>query len=1434
MSFLRGHIKTLALLLTIALVRSAAGQTYKVTPDSSEVQPDKSKKANQGKPKGKKAGAKNATGASKNSSPENSTEASKPPKTGSTQKSLGWGSNIQNARLGRAAEQALKKGDYSAALAYAQRGTQAAPDDPKLWFLLGYAARLNKKFQLSVDSYEHGLRIDPNSLDGKSGLAQTYGTAGRLDEAERLVTQVLAADPKRSNDAAFLGEILLRSRQYPRAVTVLGQAEQAKPAARTELLIAIAYERQNQFDEAKRYLDLAKRRAAHNPDVLRTFAGYYRETGDYAAAVASLKAIPHRTPEITAELAYTYQLDGKIEETAKLYAQAANAAPQKLDLQLSAAQAEVRVGSPEAAEPFLKRAATIDADNYRLHAVRGQIARLDDNNEEAVREFNTALERLPQTPREGPLFGIELHMSLVALYKAMEDENSAQQHLQIAQQQIAAQDQSHPSADFLRLRSLIRMNAGDLQGAESDIRAALAMNPKDPNSLQLIGDVLVKLGRPEEAVTVYKKVLDQDPKSQLALTALGIVSRQLGHNDEAEKYFLKLAATHPKLYIPYLALGDMYTARHDFQKAEASYRKAYERSPQRALIVAGGMNAGIEGHQLPLTAEWLARATPKMLQEPHVMREQERYLSLKGDYKQSADVGEAALRKLPQDRDVIVYLGYDLLHLDRYDDLLALTQKYDAVLPKEPDLPLLAGYVYKHGGQLDQAQQAFTKAIERNDKVATAYVSRGFVRNDLHKPTDAQADFEAAVRLDPKNGEAHLGLAYSSLNLHRSRVALREAQLAEQIMGDSMAIHLIRATAYGDEGQLIKAVAEYHAAIKFSPHDSNLRIALSDMLYGLHHYKEAITELQAAKADSPDRGGIYAKLALVYAQLQDRDQMMQNIKLAEEHAETEPRGPSIVFLSTGEALSLSGDHDAAMQRFDRALETANGDRMSVRLAIGRLMAREDHWDDARRQIALAYMEAATGETDPPSGQQFLQTADVFLATHDYGLAQQYFQRALGAGAPETSVKIGLANSYLAQGDTARAEAQISSLSNVSGDDPNYQYLLAKAHILRQERQNAQALTAFAQAANAAGEDETANQEMLQTAGDEGLRIDRRVSFLSDFSVAPVFEDTTIYPLDAQLDVLHPLPGQAGLLPPPRSSLETQWTGAYHLHFQGMPMASGFFQVRNAKGQISLPSDDIIVNRDTTDYSFNFGVNPNLRLGSNVLSFDAGLQETVRRDSEDPVAMDQNLFRQFVYLSTTSFFNVISVKGYAIREAGPFTMRNQRSRDLSGALDFRVGAPWAKTALITGWGAHDLQFFPTPREFYFTSAYVGFEHRISQRLSFKALAEDVRAWRVDGTLFATAQALRPAGSVHFVPARNWAVDASFAYSRNMSFHAYDAVQSGFSVSYAMPVRHNFNNEGTDVQLTYPIHFSAGMQQESFFNFPGSNSQIFRPYVRISIF
>jgi tetratricopeptide (TPR) repeat protein len=1379
--------------------------------------------------------------------------SAQPPKgTGqaaSSGQSLGWGSNIQNARLARAAELALKQGHHAEAQALAQRAAQGAPSDPHLWFLLGYAARLNHNFYLSIDSYNHGLRLQPGAVEGLSGLAQTDAVMGHTKEAEDLLQKIVTSNPKRVNDQVLLGELQLRSGDDTTALQTLGTAERMAPSARSEVLLAIGYQHLKQFDQAGHYLNLAKHRAPNNPDVERSLAGYYRQMGQYSDAIKELKAISHPTADIKAELAFTYQLNGNLDEAAKVYTEAANETPKNLPLQLSAAQAEVAAGSDERANAFLERVANVDPDNYRLHSIRGQMAQNEDRPEDAVREYNTALAHLPATPAEGPLYPIEMHMDLVSLYRGLDQDDAAQKQLALAQSAIGAlNEQGADRVPFLRLRATIRLAAGDTSGAHTDIETALSLSPNDPNNLQLSGDVLMKLGQPEEAIVNYKKVLAQNPSSRSALTSLGYASRVVGRDKDAEMYFDRLARADPRLYVPYLALGDLYASRHDYSRAENDYGKAYELSARNASVVAGGMNAGIESHKLDVAGRWMKRATPAMQNNARLLREEERYLSFRGNYQESARIGEKAIGLLPKDRDVVVYLGYDYLHLDRYQDLLQLTQKYNSILTKEPDIPLLAGYVEKHDNHLNEARADFTEAVERDPNTTTAYVNRGYILHDLHQPRAAESDFETALHQDPKNSEAHMGLAYTSLDLHKPQMALREVNLAVVGQPDALPVHLIRATAYGQEGALSKSAREYRAALRFAPNDGELHMALASTLYSLRHYHEAVDELQLASRLSPNDPLIYAWLARTWAELGDRNQTLHFVQMAEDRARLTPASTSQstdenkphfsnsdVYIFTGDALAQLGDQRAALLRFRRALVMPDSDRVEVRLAVAELEARQGHGDDASRQIALALMEAEAGVTLPPTGQQLIEAADVFRRLHDYQLSETYLQRAQAAGASDTAVHIGLANTYLAVGDTARAQGELDAIRKDADEEPNYQYLLAEASVYRQEHQNAQALTAFAQAVDAAGEDQTAEQNLLAAGGDEGYRVNSHLSALDSVTIQPIFEDTPVYVLDSKLDALFAVPPtDTSLLPPPRSSIDTEWTNAFHLHLNYLPTATGFYQLRNARGTISVPSTNSIVNRDTTDNSFNIGLNPTLHLGNNVITFNGGIQETLRRDSLQPRQLNQNLFRQFAYMSTSSFFHLLSADGYVLHESGPFTEINESSHAFAAALNFRVGAPWSRTALVTGWGENDQNFDPVGIEDYYSSSYVGLTRQFGQTFNIKGIVEDLRSWRVVSPRSAISQALVPSTVINWSPARNWQVQANAAWSSTRGFHIYDDITGGANVSWALPFHREFHDESGDVVLQYPIRFTGGVQQEKFYNFTGAQNQQFRPFVGITIF
>ena len=150
----------------------------------------------------------------------------------------------------------------------------------------------------------------------------------------------------------------------------------------------------------------------------------------------------------------------------------------------------------------------------------------------------------------------------------------------------------------------------------------------------------------------------------------------------------------------------------------------------------------------------------------------------------------------------------------------------------------------------------------------------------------------------------------------------------------------------------------------------------------------------------------------------------------------------------------------------------------------------------------------------------------------------------------------------------------------------------------------------------------------------------------------------------------------------------------------------------------------------------------MQLGNVKLSFMPGLQYTIRRDTLAPAPMNQNLFRQFLYVASSPIGNWLSFSGNVIREAGPFTEQDLHSRDFSGALDFRVGRPWGKTALLTGYNARDLLFGPSVHEYYQTISYAGLERKFGSRIRASAVAEFLRAWRVEGNHFAIAQTLRP--------------------------------------------------------------------------------------------
>jgi tetratricopeptide (TPR) repeat protein len=1337
---------------------------------------------------------------------------------------MGWGANIEVAREARAAQMALQHGDASGATEHAQRAVNAAPQNPDLWFTLAYAARLSGKYSLSVDAYRRGLTLKPSSVAGLSGLAQTYARMGRTAEAQQTLEEVLAANPRSDVDLQLAGELLVQS-DPKRALEYLQRSEAAKASPRTELLLARAYERAGDGESAHKMLERARRSAPSNPEVLRAVASYYRDTGQYDAAIHILEDLRTKDANTLAELGYSYTLAGNAHAAAGSYVAAASRAPRDIEIQLNAAQATLNAGEFDKATALLKQAATLNPEHYRVYALRGRLEAAQHRNENAIREYESALQHLPEGVPEGVLYPISLRVDLARTYRDAGDTANADRVIKDAANAISATNVAGPTRpDFLRLRAATEAAEGNVDSAEKDLKEALQIEPRNGVLLLNYANLLWKTDRKEEARKTYRQALAIDASSAGALGSLGFLSRAMGDSEAARGYFLEFAKKHPDDYVPYLALGDLYSANRQFPEAQESYKQAFQRAPTNPLIISGAMNAALEGHHTAQAKEWLALAPEALRQDPQIMREHERYLTMTGNYAESAELGYQVIEKLPKDREAVDYLAYDLLFLKRFDDAMSIVDRFRPVLEHDRDLPLIAGYVHAGRNEHQAAVNDFTQALEIEPTMAVGYMNRGYVYNDMRLASKAERDFRKALTLNPQYGEAHLGLAYALLQLRHSTAALKEAEAARRLLPDSESLHLVKAEAYRQRTMLGPAEAEYRKALKLNPNAPNTYLSLADVQYRGHKYSASADTLHSALAVAPHDPMISAQMGRAYAHLGRSSEALQAIDSADRTGGKDYK----VLLVSADALRILGRRDQAMTIYGRALESSDEDRLEVRLALGRLFAEEGKESDAQQQVALGFAEARVAPTDVTSAEDYLDAAEILMSIHEYPLAQRMYGRAQALGADETAVAVGMANVSLALGDTRSAELQLASLHDDPERNNNFDFLVAQGNVYRQQGQNDRALATFALARQLDPEDPGSRVAEMELAETQGRPLTDRLGMGSEIRENAIFEDENIYQMDARLLGVQ---NSRTLLPPPRRSIETFADSRFQFRPNSFVPIQGFVAERNAEGTISFPSTLLIQDRNTFDTIFNISVAPVVQLGNVKVTFMPGLQYTLRRDTLAPGAMNQNLFRQFLYVASSPIGNWLSVSGNLIREAGPFTEQDLHSRDLFGSLDFRVGRPWSKSALLAGYNGRDLLFGPSVHEYYQTISYVGLQRGFGSRIQATVVAEFLRAWRVEGSQYAIAQTLRPRFGLDAQINPHWTLSASTAWSSGRGFHAYDNVTSSLLVSYSREQRMGKMGSET-ASAAYPMRFSFGFEQQSFYDFPGHEQTQVVPSARLT--
>jgi tetratricopeptide (TPR) repeat protein len=136
---------------------------------------------------------------------------------------------------------------------------------------------------------------------------------------------------------------------------------------------------------------------------------------------------------------------------------------------------------------------------------------------------------------------------------------------------------------------------------------------------------------------------------------------------------------------------------------------------------------------------------------------------------------EAAIAENPDQIRAYLYLGVAYQQLNRLDEAIVI---YRRALPiAGPDTALMAynlGNVYYAQGNLTQAEDLYTQALEANPGYAAAYLNRGNARLAREALQDAVYDYEAYLNLEP--GSAKRGRIEQLVSAIRSGFAAAERE----------------------------------------------------------------------------------------------------------------------------------------------------------------------------------------------------------------------------------------------------------------------------------------------------------------------------------------------------------------------------------------------------------------------------------------------------------------------------------------------------------------------------------------------------------------------------------------------------------------------------------------------------------------------------------
>lgn len=582
-----------------------------------------------------------------------------------------------------------------------------------------------------------------------------------------------------------------------------------------------------------------------------------------------------------------------------------------------------------------------------------------------------------------------------------------------------------------------------MRHAIEEYKTALSADPNSPQLNDELADLYFRTGQVAEAEATARGLLKSSPGDIDAHRLLGrLYLRQLSEAqnsvsssspngntlDQAIAEFQKIVTLDPKSVEDRMVLGQLFTVKHQNEKAEEQFKAARDLDPDSEDVVLNLSRLYAENGDLPHAAK-VIEALPESERSPKmefalgaVYEQLKRPADAIAAYKRAADMD-------PDDGRTKAALAQALLNNNQLDEALQEYRKMSAADPEDASNLVHISEILRRQGKYDDALASVKRAVKKDPDSLEAGYNEGLLLDVLGRYDESAQVYEHMVDLtthangaytsDEKNNRAifleRLGSVYHEENKVDEAIATFQKMI--DLGGDNaLRGYQNEVDVYRDAKMFDKAVAVSRKAAESNPKNRELKLMLAAELVDQGKDDEGIAMAKGMLNNSPQDREVWLNLAQIYTRTRKWKEAEEALGKATPLTSKKEDTIYLLFLKGGLA-ERQKHYEPAEQFFRQALQLDPNNAMVLNY-LGYMLA-----DKGNRLPEALKMIRKAVEIEPMNGAYLDSLGWAYFKLGQYELAETNLRQAVERDQTDPTVHDHLGDLYEKTGRIRLAAAQ---------------------------------------------------------------------------------------------------------------------------------------------------------------------------------------------------------------------------------------------------------------------------------------------------------------------------------------------------------------------------------------------------------------------------